>query len=111
MKTTVACLAAAVALAGLLPISAQAQEPASVRKVFVPYDDLNVSEEAGARTLLGRINAAGLKACRRDSDKGVAREAVKCRKAAVAEAVRDVRSPMLTALFEGETPATVLASR
>ena len=110
MKTLLTCLAAIASVAAA-PVSALADEPLTIRKVFVPYGDLNLGDEADARILLARINTAGTKACRRDGEKGISKEAARCRKAAVAEAVQDVRSPMLTALYEGDAVATVLASR
>ena len=110
MKTLLPCLAVAAALAGALP--AHAQEPqVSIRKTFVPYGDLTLNDEADARTLLTRISNAGTKVCRRNGEKGISRDAVLCRKAAIKQAVRDVDAPLVTAMYEGDAVATVLASR
>ena len=111
MKTTLSCLAAVAACIGLAPAAHAQDADLTVRTVMVPYEDLNVSAEADARILLARIAAAGTKACRRDGEQGLSGEASRCRKAAVTQAVHDVRSPTLTALYEGDAIATVLASR
>ena len=113
MKTTLSCLAAIAACIAVSPVAAHAEDGEfTVRRILVPYEDLNVvSAEADARILLSRIAAAGTKACRRDGEKGISKEASRCRKFAVKQAVGDVKSPMLTALYEGEAAATVLASR
>ena len=113
MKTKLSCLAAAiVASAGLLPLTAHADESwFTVRNVQVPYGDLNLAAEQDARELLSRIRTASMKACRRDGDKGIAKEASLCRRDAVAQAVRQVKAPVLTALYEGRDSTVVLASR
>jgi UrcA family protein len=54
-------------IAAVLPFAAQAGEPAraqlTVNSVVVNYADLDLSEQAGARTLYARLKRASAKAC------------------------------------------------
>ena len=84
---------------------AAAAEPHSVK---VAFRDLDISRPAGAQTLLTRIERAGRQVCGPPPSIRESREMAdfkRCRTEAVANAVRDVQSPMLTALYEGKVGA------
>ena len=102
MKTILSCLAAVIAAGTLLPAAAQAADEIEMtrRDIFVPYGDLQLSREADARELLGRIGRAGTKVCRRDGEKGMTREIAQCRREAISKAVQDVHAPTLTAVYQ-----------
>ena len=67
----------------------------------VRYSDLNLSTEQGSLALYGRIVAAAHQVCTAEGIRDLrAVAAVKdCREQAIAQAVRDVNSPMLAAVY------------
>ena len=67
----------------------------------VRYSDLNLSTEQGSLILYGRILAAAHQVCTVEGIRDLrAVAAVKdCREQAIAQAVRDVNSPMLAAVY------------
>lgn len=90
--------------------------------VAVPYGDLNISQEAGARALLARIEHASVRACGysphfRDPQSPaffyLMQDYRRCRAEAVADAVARLRSPVVTQLFAGSagTRPAFLAGR
>jgi UrcA family protein len=103
MKTLLSCLAALVAAGALLPAAAHAAEEIETtrRDALVLYGDLDLSREADARQLLGRIGRAGTKVCRFEGEKVINREVARCRREAISRAVSDVRAPTLTAVYRG----------
>ena len=112
MKITLSCIIAAmVAAGGLAPLTAHAEDEVTIRRTVVTYADLDLAAEADARALLQRIGRASAKVCRRDGEKGISKDALQCRRTAVRQAVRDVKAPVLTALYEGTPTAMALASR
>jgi UrcA family protein len=80
--------------------SAQAAT-AEVPALKVRYSDLNLSTEQGSLALYGRIVAAAHQVCAVDDIRDLrAVAAVKaCREQAIAQAVRDVNSPMLASVY------------
>jgi len=77
----------------------------------VAFGDLDISKPAGAQVLLARIDHAGRKVCGGQPnvrDLGAMADFRRCRTAAVSQAVRDVRSPVLTALYEGSDKSGVI---
>lgn len=92
------------------------------RDVAVPYGDLNISQEAGARALLARIERASVRACGyspyfRDPQSPaflyLMQDYRRCRAEAVADAVARLGSPVVTQLYAGsaETRPAFLARR
>lgn len=73
---------------------------ADVPALKVRYSDLNLSTEQGSLALYGRIVAAAHQVCAVDDIRDLAAfPAVNaCREQAVAQAVRDVNSPMLASV-------------
>jgi UrcA family protein len=67
----------------------------------VRYSDLNLSTEQGSLVLYGRIVAAAHLVCAIDDirDLKAVRAAQACREQAIAQAVRDVNSPMLASVY------------
>ena len=67
----------------------------------VHYSDLNLSTERGSLALYGRIVAAARQVCSVEGIRDLkAVAALKdCREQAIAQAVRDVNSPMLAAVY------------
>lgn len=114
MKTTLSYLAALVSVAAFVqPLAAHAESTDSeARSVLVRYGDLDLRAEAGAKTLLTRLNTAGSKACRA-SARGVmaVKATLNCRTEAVKQAVADVNAPLVTAAYEGGARTIVVASK
>lgn len=68
--------------------------------IKVRYADLNLSTEQGSRVLYARIVAAARQVCVADDirDLHAFNAAKACREQAIAQAVRDVNSPMLASV-------------
>lgn len=79
--------------------SAQAAT-ADAPSLKVRYADLNLSTEEGSRVLYARIVAAARRVCAPDDirDLHAYNAASACREQAIAQAVRDVNSPMLASV-------------
>ena len=93
--------AALVCVLGTAPAGASPSEP-SVR---VSYRDLDLSSLAGATTLYQRIQGAAKQVCGRAGADLVEQMAWKaCYRHATADAVRQVNSPLLTAVHAGRRP-------
>ncbi len=77
--------------------AASADSPA----LKVRYSDLNLSTEQGSLALYGRIVAAARQVCAVDDirDLQAVVAARTCRARAIAQAVRDVNSPMLASVY------------
>jgi len=73
---------------------------ADASALTVRYSDLNLSTQQGARVLYGRIVAAANRVCAGGNmlDLDAMATARVCREEAIAKAVRDVNSPMLTSV-------------
>ncbi len=98
----------AVALSSLVGLLCAAQAPAAdrtagLRSEIVKFGDLNLNTIDGATTLFNRIKGAARSVCGgndgRSFDEWRAYEA--CYKHAIAQAVVEVNSPMLTAVYSG----------
>lgn len=74
---------------------------ADVPALKVRYSDLNLSTEQGSLALYGRLVAAAQQVCAVDDirDLRAVASAKACREEAVAQAVRDVNSPMLASVY------------
>jgi UrcA family protein len=96
---------------------AQADTPPLVetKSQQVTFDDLNLSSESGARTLLVRINQAARAACGRSTHSPLLPREAAHRRACVTEAVdaavKRVDLPVLTALHTGATADIAVAAR
>jgi UrcA family protein len=93
---TVLATCAALGAAGSA-YAASADSPA----LKVRYSDLNLSTEQGSLLLYGRIVTAAHQVCAVDDirDLKAVRAASSCREQAIAQAVRDVNSPMLASVY------------
>jgi UrcA family protein len=83
--------------------SASVQAAEDVPSKTVKFADLNITSQAGAKALYGRIRAAAQDVCH-DSSGGdpILRLAVRaCIEKAIDKAVKDVNSPVLTSLRFG----------
>ena len=119
MKTILSCTAA-LAIAGLLPLTAQAEQVQPVyvqaaklelRSEVVPYADLNLSADAGLRTLKTRIAGAARRVCD-TSGAGLQRRGIDaCRKAATEGALSRMSEIVMAGAGEGSTALVVLANR
>ena len=103
--------ALATALTVGLADQTAAAEPLRAPEARVSFADLRIEREADARTLLRRIRLSATRLCG-GPEAGLwrMRALQACRDEAVADAVRKVRSPMLTAVHSGD-PITVLLAR
>ena len=113
----------ALVLAGALLTGAEAQaQPLALgvtadgrRTAAIPYGDLDLADAAGAKTMLGRLERAGGQVCGpapstiRDLNGKLAYDA--CLRQAVAEAVRKLDAPAVTAAFQAGPPKLRLAHR
>jgi UrcA family protein len=105
-------LVALIAAAALTP-AAFAQAPDELASIRVAYGDLNMSTQAGGRTLLKRISIAARKACEKVTKTSLLNpQAVSsCKHETVASTVRQLNMVTLTAAWEGVPAPTTLASR
>ena len=94
-----------VSIAAGLPFLAQAGEPAraqlTVSTIVVSYADLDLSEQAGARTLYARLKRASAKACGHRPppiELKASRAYQGCYESALTKAVKRVDSQQLYAL-------------
>lgn len=106
MKTVL--LTAAALFAGFaFTTGAGAYEPAhSGAQVSVRYDDLNLSNPAGAKALLKRLERAAERLCGHRPDlRFIDRRRIfrQCVEPAVADAVERLDAPLVTALHAGES--------
>jgi len=105
--TSVACLLGATA--------APAADPSGVRSETVSFRDLNLSTIEGATALYLRIKRAANQVCD-EPEAGVARYQAwrNCYRAAIADAVAKVNSPLLTSVHGGkdkESAVTAMNSK
>ena len=103
-----------ITLAGALTLGladqTAAAEPPRDWEARVSYADLRIEREADARALLRRISITASRVCGGpDISLGRKKALQACRDEAVADAVRKVRSPMLTAVHSGDTIGVLLA--
>ena len=120
MKTLLSRTAAGLIVAALLPLSAQAQQvqpievnrlDPEIRREVVKYDDLNLSADAGLRTLKTRISAAARRVCATDGQ-GIQRKgAGACRQQAAATALDQVANLVFARAGESSPALVVLAAR
>lgn len=90
--------------AALCAASASVQAAAEdVPSKTVKFEDLNITSQAGAKVLYGRIRAAARDVCRASSGGDpILHQAVSaCIEKAIDKAVKDVNSPVLTSLRFG----------
>lgn len=98
----VAALVAPVALA--TPVYAGESDPfTDIRQVTVNYSDIDLNQQAGGEQLFRRLKIAAGRACRRSGDRQLSNAYRQCRTEALAQAVRDVGHPTLTAAWQGPT--------
>jgi UrcA family protein len=112
MTRTATLFAAAVALMIAAPAMAQTADDAIT--VSVQYADLDVGHAAGAKILLQRIEAAATTACGGEPDLRLLGERAgfdRCKAATVAQALRAVDAPMVTAMANGSDQPVILAQR
>jgi UrcA family protein len=98
-----AAFACVVGLLGTAP--ALASNPANgLRTMTVTYRDLNLSTVAGATTLYIRIKGAARSVCGYEGRRlDEQRQWKSCYRDAIAGAVATVHSPLLTAVYSGES--------
>lgn len=102
--TTLTALSAAVAVGfAACPPSAVAMDTETA-SVAVPYGDLNLASEAGAKIMLRRIRDAAAKVCGDQIDDPLDRlfELAPCVKFTTSRAVAQFHNPMVTALNSGK---------
>jgi UrcA family protein len=96
------------AFAAVAPTSASnVSGGGGVPSLDVTYSDLNLANRAGAEALLRRIRSAASQVCGGDQrsatmkDLKMAREFRACVRTAVDDPVRQVNSPLVTAVYRG----------
>jgi UrcA family protein len=108
-RTILACAAAMWLACTLVASNAHAGDS---RSETVKFADLNVSTQAGAEALYGRIHAAARRVC--DQPAGEMEAVASCMKKAESEAIGKVNAPLLTAYYQNKTgthPQTITARR
>jgi UrcA family protein len=101
LYTAIYCTLGTAALCAL-SASVQAADQDVLTKT-VKFADLNITSEAGAKVLYGRIRAAARDVCEASGgrDLFLAAAAHACIEKAIDKAVKDVNSPVLTSLRFG----------
>ena len=110
MRTSIIC-AACLSILAIAPV--QAQQFDTARQVVVHYDDINVKQAAGARTLLARIDQASQAVCGPVPDMrelGAWRGFKTCTQNAKDRAVASLPFNLMAAL-DGSQPNEAVASR
>ena len=92
------------------PASAKTDESRITGQVRVEYRRGELMDEAGARQLFRRLSQAAGKACSEGAAKRFGRDYRDCRDQALANAVKEIGSPTLTAVWSPPKP-TRLARR
>jgi UrcA family protein len=97
--TTFAALAACLAAGSV--VTARAALPEQASSVTVDYRDLNLATQQGSRELYARITSAARQVCGQADPRNLEALATAhaCKARAIAQAVRDVNSPNLAAMF------------
>ena len=102
-----AALLALTACVGMLSTASAApsDDAGDAPKITVRYSDLDLSTEAGAKSLYNRISMAARQVCPSDDSRELSRFAIAraCQHAAVERAVRAVNSPHLAAAYAAAT--------
>jgi UrcA family protein len=116
MKTlnSIALGAAALAASFACAVPAvAAPEEVVTRTMTVSYADLDLTSSAGASTLYSRLKAASRTVCddRVDSTISSGLERLRCTRATLDRAVKDVNVPTLTALHTGGASTGLTAQR
>jgi UrcA family protein len=102
-------LVSALGVAGLTLSAGQAQAITinPVPHSIVRYDDLNLRSDAGAETLYARVNRAAEKVCDRNDWSDFSEtyhRVLECEQTAIANAISQVHSPNLTAIYNRHFP-------
>jgi UrcA family protein len=90
----------AASIASIFPQSSSAETVSKTVSVSVYYGDLNLATDAGARTLLTRLNWAGRQVCGWRPPSGSAKSSMlhrTCMRETVSSAVAKLGSPTVTA--------------
>ena len=100
-----AALLALTACVGALSTAFAATSDADAPKVTVRYGHLDLSTEAGAKSLYNRISMAARQVCPSDDARDLSRTTIAraCQHAAIERAVRAVNSPHLAAAYAAAT--------
>ena len=95
-------LTALTACVTLAPVLAHAATGDAAPTVTVRYADLNLGTDAGSAALYARLVSAARKVCAASDirDLGAMAAARACEQQAIANAVRDVHSPKLAAVYD-----------
>jgi UrcA family protein len=107
MKRTLVAIALALALASVSMTTNGAIADDRRPQLDVPYGDLNLAKPEGAKVMLQRIAGAAELVCGgRPSIRDMHERSVfrRCVRVTVADAVGQLRAPLVTALHEGRDP-------
>ncbi len=91
--------------AGQLSVIAHKAAQEGVRAKVVSFADLDLSKEAGARTLLRRIRSAARDVCGPEGRELAERGFHTCFRRAISGAVMELDNPVVVAVYEGSHPA------
>jgi UrcA family protein len=109
-----ALLAAATLAIGIGSASAVSAADQDTASVTVPYGDLNLSTQDGAKAVLQRIEQAARQVCKPDADianlPGMGDWSRICERDRIRDAVSHLDAPMVTAVLNGRSQA-ILAER
>ncbi len=100
-----AAMLALTACVGVLSTASAATPDADVPMATVRYGDLNLSTDAGAKTLYARISTAARQVCPSVESRDLSHlsAAHACQRAAIDRAVHSVNSPHLAAAYAAAT--------
>lgn len=116
MHSTFKIASAAIVLAGLAltsqPAAANSSDFAATRSTRIEYRPSQIVDEAGARRLFQRLERAAGKVCTLPGAEGRRGRGYKdCRDSALADAVKAIDAPMLSAMLKSGAAPVVLATR
>lgn len=116
MHSTFKIASAAIVLAGLAitsqPAAAKSHDASVSRSTRIEYRPSQIVDEAGARRLFQRLERAAGKVCTLPGAEGrTGRSYRECRDSALADAVKTINAPMLSAMLKSGAAPVVLATR
>jgi UrcA family protein len=103
----------AACVVGLLPVASFALGADDTRSVRIHYQDLNLDTEAGASALYSRLTRAVKDVCGSEEeiiDISQLKDIESCRRQSLANAVKAVDRPMLTAVYDTHHPGALVAT-
>ena len=103
MLVTMITAALAAAAVHAVPPAFDAETGETRWRLRVETADLDLRQEAGAREMLARLEAASVKVCAKQMRSRVSADHHGCRRATLSQAVQRLNAPLVTRALEGRS--------